>query len=75
MEAYSRANDNEPCGWWPAVMKMTKGEFHVVEYVGWENSYTEIIDSRRVRPKNTNECIDKSMFFIFEIEVPEDLRM
>ncbi|XP_044736396.1 synaptic functional regulator FMR1 isoform X2 [Chrysoperla carnea] len=74
VEVFSRANEGEPCGWWKAAIKMSKGDFHVVEYLGWENSYTEIVDSRRVRPKNTNESIEKSIYK-FEIEVPEDLRM
>ena len=32
IEVYSRASDQESCGWWRAVIKMIKGDFHVVEY-------------------------------------------
>lgn len=55
-------------------MQMIKGEFHVVEYLGWESTYTEIVAPERLRHKNTNPPIDASTFFKFELEVPEDLR-
>lgn len=53
---------------------MIKGEFHVVEYVGWESTYTEIVNPERLRHKNLNPPIDSNTFYKFEIEVPEDLR-
>lgn len=53
---------------------MIKGEFLVVEYSGWEKSYTEIVSIERVRPKNTNPPITYLTFHKYEIEVPEDLR-
>lgn len=54
--------------------QLIKGEFHVLEYLGWETKYTEIASVDRVRPKNNNPPITKGMFFKFEIEVPEGLR-
>ncbi|XP_012284380.1 synaptic functional regulator FMR1 isoform X2 [Orussus abietinus] len=74
IEVLSRANDHEACGWWKAIIKMIKGGFQVVEYMGWEYSYTEIVSSERLRPKNPNPPIDKNTFHKIEIEVPEDLR-
>ncbi|CAG2061463.1 unnamed protein product, partial [Timema podura] len=74
IEVYSRANEQEACGWWKAIIKMIKGDFHVVEYLGWENTYTEIVASDRLRAKNPNAPIDKTTFYKFEIEVPEELR-
>lgn len=74
VEVYSRSNDNEACGWWRAVIKMMKGDFFVVEYLGWDNSYTEIVSADRLRAKNTNPPINEKTFFRFEIEVPEDIR-
>lgn len=53
---------------------MIKGEFHVVEYLGWESTYTEIVSYERIRHKNSNPSIDADTFHKFEIEVPEDLR-
>ncbi|XP_063979340.1 fragile X messenger ribonucleoprotein 1 homolog isoform X2 [Diachasmimorpha longicaudata] len=74
IEVYSRANDQEACGWWKAIIKMIKGGFQVVEYLGWEYSYTEIVSGERVRMKNTNPPIDKNTFHKIEIDVPEELR-
>lgn len=54
---------------------MIKGEFLVVEYLGWEHSYTEIVAAERLRVKNTNPPITPSQFFKFEVEVPEELRV
>jgi fragile X mental retardation protein len=56
------------------LFQMIKGDFHVVEYLGWENTYTEIVASERLRPKNPNAPVDKATFYKFEIVVPEDLR-
>ncbi|XP_053682511.1 fragile X messenger ribonucleoprotein 1 homolog isoform X2 [Sabethes cyaneus] len=74
VEVYSRSNENEACGWWRAVIKMMKGDFFVVEYLGWDNSYTEIVSADRLRVKNTNPPINDKTFFRFEIDVPEDIR-
>ncbi|XP_034949961.1 synaptic functional regulator FMR1 isoform X8 [Chelonus insularis] len=74
IEVYSRANDQEACGWWRAIIKMIKGGFQVVEYLGWEYSYTEIVGAERIRMKNTNPPIDKNTFHKIEIDVPEELR-
>lgn len=51
-----------------------RGEFLVVEYTGWEHSFTEIVGVERMRIKNAQPPIDDKTFFKFEIEVPEDLR-
>nr|XP_031829411.1 synaptic functional regulator FMR1 isoform X4 [Nomia melanderi] len=74
IEVFSRSNEHEHCGWWKALIKMSKGGFQVVEYSGWECAYTEIVASERLRAKNPNPPIDKNTFHKIEIEVPEDLR-
>jgi len=74
VEVYSRANEQDACGWWRALIKMIKGGFFVVNYLGWENTYEEIVQEDRMRPKTTFVPIDNNTFFKFEIEVPEDLR-
>ncbi|KAI4456632.1 fragile x mental retardation syndrome-related protein [Holotrichia oblita] len=57
-----------------ALYKMMKGDFYVLEYTGWDNSYNEIVSSDRIRHKNSNPPLDRSMFHKFEIDVPEDVR-
>ncbi|XP_044761792.1 fragile X mental retardation syndrome-related protein 1 isoform X4 [Coccinella septempunctata] len=74
VEVYSRANNQDGYGWWKCRIKMMKGDFYVLEYSGWETTYTEIVSVDRLRPKNNNPPITKNMFFKFEIEVPEGLR-
>ncbi|KRT82675.1 K Homology domain containing protein, partial [Oryctes borbonicus] len=74
VEVYSRSNNQEANGWWKCRIKMMKGDFYVLEYTGWHNSYNEIVSSDQIRPKNTNPPLDRSMFHKFEIEVPEDVR-
>ncbi len=59
---FSRASDQEACGWWRAIVKMVKGDFHVVEYLGWETTYTEIVPSDRLRPKSTEPPITARTF-------------
>lgn len=74
VEVFSRSNDRESCGWWAAAIKMMKGDFFVVEYLGWDNSYTEIVSHDRLRLKNPNNTITNKTFFRFEVQVPEELR-
>ncbi|XP_053975750.1 fragile X messenger ribonucleoprotein 1 homolog A isoform X2 [Hylaeus anthracinus] len=74
IEVFSRSNEHEACGWWKAIIKMIKGGFQVVEYLGWECAYTEIVASERLRAKNPNPPIDKNTFHKIEMEVPEDLK-
>ncbi|XP_052865759.1 fragile X messenger ribonucleoprotein 1 homolog isoform X2 [Anopheles cruzii] len=74
VEVFSRSDDNEACGWWRAMLKMMKGEFFVVEYVGWDHNYTEIVHSDRIRPVNTNPPINEKTFHRFEIVVPQEVQ-
>ncbi|KAL3280253.1 hypothetical protein HHI36_017748 [Cryptolaemus montrouzieri] len=74
VEVYSRANTQDAYGWWKCRIKMMKGDFYVLEYTGWETTYTEIVSVDRLRVKNNNPPIDKTVFHKFEIEVPEVVR-
>ncbi|XP_059476452.1 RNA-binding protein FXR1 isoform X4 [Neocloeon triangulifer] len=74
-EVFSCSQTGEACGWWKVIIKMVKGGFIVVEYVGWgESAYTEIVNEEDLRPRNANSPIDAHTFFKFEIPVPEELR-
>jgi len=74
VEVFSRASDQESCGWWRAVIKMFKGDFFVVEYLGWETTYTEIVVSERLRPKSVEPLITNRTFFAFKVKLPEDIK-
>ena len=46
-------SEDEPSGWWPATVKMMKGEFFVVEYkIQDETKYSDIIPSDKIRTPN-----------------------
>jgi hypothetical protein len=46
-------NDDDPSGWWPATVKMMKGEFFVVDYkIQDETKYSDIIPSDKIRSPN-----------------------
>ena len=65
-QVFSRASDQESCGWWRAIVKMIKGDFHVVEYLGWETTYTEIVPSdRSVTGLNTDPLRATTATYIF----------
>ncbi|XP_069104783.1 RNA-binding protein FXR1-like isoform X2 [Argopecten irradians] len=75
VEVFSRANEAEEYGWWQARVKMLKGEFAVLEFIGWDtSSYTEIVPLERIRTMNSNKPLTSSSFNKYVIQVPMDLR-
>lgn len=46
-------SDDDPSSWWPATIKMMKGEFFVVDYkIQDETRYSDIIPSDKIRIPN-----------------------
>lgn len=46
------------------------GTFHVVEYLGWETTYTEIVASDRLRLKSQEPPLNSRTFLKFNIPLP-----
>lgn len=75
IEVLSKARESDPfCCWWLARIVSKKGEFYVVQYVGWDSSCNEIVPREKIRPCNTNEAITRSMYSKCIIDVPQDLQ-
>ncbi|CAB3983715.1 synaptic functional regulator FMR1-like isoform X1 [Paramuricea clavata] len=74
IEVLSKAQDNDPFCWWLARIMSKKGEFYVVQYVGWDSSFNEIVPREKIRPCNPNEAINRSMYSKCIIDVPQDLQ-
>ena len=48
----SKAKEGEPLGWWPAKIVLERADLgnFVIGYAGFDYSYNEIVERRRLRP-------------------------
>ncbi|KAI1301439.1 Synaptic functional regulator FMR1 [Halotydeus destructor] len=89
VEVLVKSSEDEQSGWWRAVVRMMKGDFHVVDYQtpvtqsvdpGQPNAvpapatYSEIVPSDRIRHKNPNPCLTTNPFYKIDIPISDDLR-
>ncbi|XP_062521192.1 fragile X messenger ribonucleoprotein 1 homolog B-like [Corticium candelabrum] len=73
VEVFSRASEEEPCGWWKAKVTKEKGDFYVIEYLGWDSKYTEIVERERLRPVNKLPSLSRNHFYSCAFSIPDDL--
>ncbi|KAI8743687.1 fragile X mental retardation syndrome-related protein 1-like isoform X2 [Biomphalaria glabrata] len=71
VEVFGKVKDEEGLAWYPAKIKMLKGEFAVVSSP-WDAN--DILPLDKIRSVNHNPPITKESFFQFVLEVPPDLR-
>jgi hypothetical protein len=67
-------NSDEPSSWWPAIVKMIKGEFFVVDYKNPDDKKTtDIVSSDKIRPPNKSPMVTLDHFYKITFDVPVDL--
>ncbi|CAG5128789.1 unnamed protein product [Candidula unifasciata] len=71
VEVFGKVKNGEGLAWYPAKIKILKGEFVVVSSP-WDAS--DILPLDKIRPVNLNPPITKESFFQFVLEIPPDLR-
>lgn len=75
-EVFNEAsNDDEPNGWWPATVKIIRGEFYVVNY-RIQNSpiETDIVPLDKMRVPNRNGPLQANFLHKIVFPVPDDLK-
>ncbi|KAK6195216.1 hypothetical protein SNE40_000688 [Patella caerulea] len=72
IEAYNKLGDDMVYAWWPAKLKMLKGEFAVIDYKGGQSA-SDILPLEKIRPSSVHVPIHKDSFYKYSLEIPPDL--
>lgn len=73
VEVCRRVEEEDTWGWFPARVKMMKGEFVVIEGVGPLQTITDIVNIELVRLPGKTSVIDANTFHRHLVTVPVDL--
>ncbi|ESN93894.1 hypothetical protein HELRODRAFT_88144 [Helobdella robusta] len=74
VEVFTTTAGSNQFGWWPARIKLMKGEFAVVDVKVNESTHcSDIISVDRLRAKNNNPPLSRGTFQKFVVDVPDDL--
>jgi hypothetical protein len=74
VEALAKSHEDEPFSWWRARVKTIKGEFFLINYSDWDDTYNEIVEKEMLRPPNPNPCLAASELCKKELDIPVELR-
>ncbi|SPQ97683.1 unnamed protein product (mitochondrion) [Plasmodiophora brassicae] len=74
VEVLAQGAEDEPWGWWPAVIKSTKANVALVRFAGFGDDCDDIIDLEHIRPANKSPSIDLRPIQRVELTLPAILR-
>lgn len=74
VEIITRAGDSEPFGLWRATVKKTRGGLFLIQYHGYDEGQSELVEKEVLRPVPQGVSFDFSSLHRSEIPVPESVR-
>jgi len=76
VEVLSKAKEGEPLGWWPAKIVLERADLgnFVIGYAGFDYSYNEIVERRRLRPVTVSNFVTPNSFHKCEEEVNAEVK-
>eukprot|EP00462_Mataza_sp_D1_P022102 CAMPEP_0175129602 /NCGR_PEP_ID=MMETSP0087-20121206/5560_1 /TAXON_ID=136419 /ORGANISM="Unknown Unknown, Strain D1" /LENGTH=394 /DNA_ID=CAMNT_0016411763 /DNA_START=46 /DNA_END=1227 /DNA_ORIENTATION=+ len=73
VETMARSSDEEPKSWWEAEVRNIRGDFFVISYTSWDDSYNEIVEFENLRPRNTALPVDMNVLRRVALQIPAPL--
>jgi len=74
VEALAKSHEDEPYSWWRAKVKTIKGEFYLINYSDWDDTYNEIVEKELLRPPNPNPSLVAGELTKKELDLPAEIR-